>query len=148
VFYAKDQFDMPDKPRYYYNQSAVIPFIKEGSTYKVVLITTRKKKRWTIPKGIVEPELDSLESARKEAEEEAGIKGYIEPVIFDTFEYNKWGGTCFVKVYLMEVHELLNQWPEEIYRERRIFSVEAAVKVIGREEIRHVLQKFKEQINS
>lgn len=137
---------MEEKPDYYYNQSAVLPFIKDGQTYKVVLVTTRKKKKWTIPKGIVEPDLDPVDSARKEAEEEAGIGGYIEPVVFDTFQYDKWGGTCHVKVYLMEVHEVLKEWPESDFREREFFTPENAARVIGRQEIKPVLQKFSDQL--
>jgi 8-oxo-dGTP pyrophosphatase MutT (NUDIX family) len=138
---------MNEKPGYYYNQSAVIPFIKEGEEFKVILITTRKKKKWTIPKGIIEPDLDSIESARNEANEEAGIDGYIEPVIFDNFEYEKWGGICHVKVYLMEVNQIMDEWPEMNFRQREFFDPDRAVEIIGREEIKTVLNRFKQLIS-
>ncbi len=137
---------MPGKPEHYYNQSAVIPFFTDNGERKIILITTRKKQKWTIPKGIVEPGMTPVESARQEAEEEAGIEGFIEPVVFDTFEYEKWGGICFVKVYLMHVNEIFAEWPEIHFRQRRFFSPEEAVRYIGREEIKPVLQKFSKEI--
>ena len=65
------------KPEQWYRQSAVIPYrltqqIETGPpSVEVLLITSRKRKRWVIPKGIVEPKLSPLESALKEAYEEA-----------------------------------------------------------------------------
>jgi 8-oxo-dGTP pyrophosphatase MutT (NUDIX family) len=132
---------MSEKPSYYYNQSAVIPYFREEDNWQVILITTRKRK-WTIPKGIVEPELTPLESAEKEAEEEAGVRGISHSEVFDTFQYQKWGGTCFVVVYLMEVREILEEWPEKYFRERAFFTPVEAISAIGREEIKRVLERF------
>jgi len=133
---------MSKQPGYFYIQSAVLPFLIEDDEYKIVMVTTRKGKKWTLPKGIVEPGLTAPESAEREAEEEAGIKGHVEQVMFDWFQYEKWGGTCTVKVYLMYVKNLQDRWEEDHIRERRLFSPEEAMQWVGRKDIRSVLQKF------
>ena len=133
---------MKQKPGYYYRQSAVIPYYKENGRLSVVLITTKKKKKWTLPKGIVEPHLSSSESAREEAFEEAGIEGYIDDRLFDRFEYEKWGGTCTVQVFLMRVTRVHPTWPESEDRVREFFYPCRARELIGRKEIEPVLAKF------
>jgi 8-oxo-dGTP pyrophosphatase MutT (NUDIX family) len=133
------------KPDWYYHQSAVIPYMEENGNTKILLITTRKKKKWTIPKGIVEPHLSPEESALEEAYEEAGIEGELHNGVFDTFEYNKWGGTCFVQVYMMKITQWHNNWPEQYSRIRKAFSPEKAIQMIGRKEIQPVLKKFEQR---
>jgi 8-oxo-dGTP pyrophosphatase MutT (NUDIX family) len=132
------------KPDWYYRQSAVIPYLAEDGNTQIVLVTTRKKKKWTLPKGIVEPDLTPEESALQEAYEEAGIEGAIQGGIFDTFQYNKWGGTCFVQVFLMKITQWHESWPEDHYRSRETFSPDKALQVIGRKEMQPVLKKFNE----
>lgn len=133
---------MQDKPDYYYRQSAVVPYLKESGTLKVILITTQKKKKWTLPKGIVDPGLSPRQSALKEAFEEAGIKGNIGEAPYDHFTYDKWGGTCDVQVYLMEVTGMMNTWPEADQRERSVVGACQAPDLVGRREIKPVLEKF------
>ena len=59
------------KPSNWYRQSAVIPYRltdrtgTDFSAVEILLITSRKRKRWVIPKGIVEPYLSPLESATR-----------------------------------------------------------------------------------
>jgi len=133
---------MPDKPQYYYRQSAVIPYIKENHDTKVLLVTTQKKKKGTLPKGIIEPGLSAHESAAREAYEEAGVRGLVEESVFDRFQYDKWGGTCDVQVFLMEISEVLNQWPEQNQRRRELVDACQAHLMIGRESMKPVLRKF------
>jgi len=133
---------MSDKPDHYYRQSAVIPYLLEDQKTKVMLITTQKKKKWTLPKGIIEPGWSPARSAAREAYEEAGIRGQVEQELFDRFEYDKWSGTCHVQVFLMEITEVLNQWPEQDQRQRKLFDACLAPEWIGRESIKPVLRKF------
>ena len=68
---------MRTRPDHYYRQSAVIPYRLREGRVEILLITSRKGKRWVVPKGILEPELTPAESAAKEAREEAGVSGRI-----------------------------------------------------------------------
>ncbi|MBF0612424.1 MAG: NUDIX domain-containing protein, partial [Magnetococcales bacterium] len=64
-------------PDYFYGQSSVIPVRLVEGKVEVMVISSRKNKRWVVPKGVVEPELTPQESASKEALEEAGITGLV-----------------------------------------------------------------------
>ena len=134
---------LPNKPEWFYHQSAVIPYLEKNGMIQIMLITTRKKKKWTLPKGIVEPGLTPEESALQEAYEECGVEGEIEKKVFDTFHYEKWGGTCHVQVFLMKITYLHDQWPENAFRTRKAFSIDEAIRSIGRKEMQPVLKKFK-----
>ena len=131
------------KPEWYYHQSAVIPYWTENGKTHILIITTRKRKKWTLPKGIVEPDLTPEESALQEAYEEAGIEGELHGGVFGNFQYSKWGGTCFVQVYLMKITKWHISWPEEHIRNRKPFSPDQAIQLIGRKEMQPVLEKFK-----
>ena len=78
------------KPQYFYQQSGVIPYKIENNELKVLLITSRKGKKWKIPKGIVEPALSPSDSAAKEAFEEAGILGKVDKAEIGSYKYFKW----------------------------------------------------------
>ena len=117
---------MPHDLDWMYNQSGVLPVrIQEGSL-QVLLITSRRKKHWVIPKGIIEGDLSPQESALQEAYEEAGIRGAVESVSLGKFQYKKWGGTCTVQVFLMQVEEELETWPEDYFREREWLDLDTA----------------------
>ncbi|MEO5378775.1 MAG: NUDIX hydrolase [Magnetococcus sp. DMHC-6] len=108
---------MREHPDYYYSQSAVIPFRRDNDEIKILLISSRRKNRWVIPKGIIEADLDPPSSAAKEALEEAGIEGSVIESPIGTYEYDKWGGTCQVQVFVMEVEKVLDDWLEN-FRDR------------------------------
>lgn len=108
---------MKTKPEYFYRQSGIIPIkIKKGKV-NVLLITSRKKKKWIIPKGIIEPGLSHLESAVKETLEEAGVKGKVIQNKIGRYSYKKWGDTCTVSVFLMNVTTEQKKWDED-FRDR------------------------------
>lgn len=121
---------MQTKPQYYYQQSGVIPFRHGNNGLEVLLITSRKRRRWIVPKGVVEPGMSPAESAAKEAYEEAGIKGTVLPGSLGSYEYEKWGGICRVEIFAMAVEEQLNAWPEA-FRDRQWFGVPQAVERVS-----------------
>ena len=122
---ARESETRRTRPDWYYTQSAVIPYRLRAGVMEVLLVTSRKRKRWVVPKGIVEPSLSAAESAAKEALEEAGIRGRVLAAPAGRYEYRKWGGTCVVEVFTMQVEEVLEHWPEE-YRDREWLRPEEA----------------------
>jgi 8-oxo-dGTP pyrophosphatase MutT (NUDIX family) len=95
-------------------QAAAIPI--RGS--RICLVTSSSGKRWVIPKGIIDPGKTAAEIALQEAWEEAGLAGVLEPEPVGTYFYSKYGGTCHVTVFRMEVTEVADDWPERTMRER------------------------------
>jgi len=126
-----------------YSQSGVIPFRLEKGKVEILLVTSRSRKRWVIPKGIIESDLSPKESAQREAYEEAGVSGNICRDIAGTYTYNKWGGTCTVQVFLLKVEKTLENWPESYFRTREWMSVEEAVKRVDEVELKEIISLIK-----
>jgi len=124
---------MPVRPPWFYTQSAAIPLRCRDGAVEVLLITSRSGKRWVVPKGIVESDLSPAESAAKEAWEEAGVRGSVRPESVGTYQYQKWGGTCTVEVFALDVELPEDTWPEQELRQRRWFDVEGAAELVREE---------------
>ena len=128
-------------PQHYYTQSAVIPYRECREGIEVLLISSRKRKRWVVPKGVKEPDLSPQESAAKEALEEAGIQGSVSASAMGNYQYEKWGGTCTVDVFAMRVQNVLEHW-EESYRDREWVSLEEAVRRVKEPELKRLLKRL------
>jgi phosphohistidine phosphatase len=107
--------ELRDRPAYYYSQSSVIPWRLRDGQPEILVIASSKKKHRVVPKGIREPGLTSQESAAREAREEAGIEGRVGSEPLGTYQYAKWGATCTVEVFPMEV---TREIPEAEWKER------------------------------
>ncbi len=138
---------MQERPDFYYIQSAVIPYRYEHDRLEVLMITSRKKKRWVIPKGIIEPELSAAESAAKEALEEAGLEGQVSTIPIGAYNYDKWGGTCTVKVFAMSVQKMLTDW-EESFRDREWVDLETAIARVEENRLKEILNELPSFIDS
>ncbi|NUM73213.1 NUDIX hydrolase [candidate division KSB1 bacterium] len=127
---------------YLFNQSGVVPYRIAGNEVEVLLITSRRRKRWIIPKGIVEPDLSPAESAAKEALEEAGVTGILHPDEIGEYAYEKWGGICHVKVFLLQVTQVLDSWEESFLRDRRWLSLPDAIELIEERDLQNILRSI------
>ncbi len=130
----------------YIEQSGVIPYRLEQGKIEILLVSSRKKKRWVIPKGIIEPDLTPQDSAAKEALEEGGILGEVLPESVGTYTYEKWGGVCRVVVFLLKVTSLQANWLED-YRERQWFSLPEAQKRLEEAELKNILLKVGDRLS-
>ncbi len=119
------------RPAYYYAQSAAIPYRFKGQTLQILLISSSGNNHWSIPKGIIEPGETASRSAAIEAFEEAGIEGVISQQMLDYYLHEKWGSTCTVQVYPLQVTHMLSadEW-QESHRSREWFSVKKACSLI------------------
>jgi 8-oxo-dGTP pyrophosphatase MutT (NUDIX family) len=118
-------------------QYGALPFaITDEGEVKVLLVTTRRRRGWIIPKGWPIRNLTAAGTAEREAYEEAGVVGTIigeEPV--GSYRYEK-GGTSHretiyeVSVFLFAVERQLRKWPERSERETRWFAPGEASKQV------------------
>jgi 8-oxo-dGTP pyrophosphatase MutT (NUDIX family) len=136
---------MGNVPVYFYIQSAVIPCRWQDGRLDILMITSRKKKRWVIPKGVKEPELSAADSAAQEALEEAGIKGTVFPAPVGEYSYEKWGGRCTVQVFVMAVETVLPVW-QESYRDREWVSLEEAHRRVTEQGLKKILTALPGQL--
>ena len=131
---------MADVPNHFFRQSAVLPYRIREQRVEILLITSRRKKRWVLPKGVVEPELGPLDSAVQEAWEEAGVEGNVSPRTLGSYEYDKWGGTCSVQVYPLLGERLAQTWPER-HRDRRWFEIAEAASRVDEPELKAIITR-------
>ena len=112
-------------------QVAAICYRKRGAGVEFLLVNTNGGNKWTFPKGSPEARLSHSQSAEREAAEEAGAIGTIEPRHFHLYIHSKgvfWqpGGVqeFVVKAFLMEVHQ--TRRPDEALRRPTWVSAEEA----------------------
>ena len=120
-------------------QSGVIPYRIMDGKIEVMLITSSASKRWVIPKGLIEPDMTSQDSAAKEAWEEAGVLGQVFPNLMGTYEYYKSGCTWQVDVFLLQVETVMENWPEAYKRKRQWVSIPKAIKRVDEPDLKLIL---------
>ena len=136
---------MDPTPLDIYRQSGALVYRFESQQLQLLLITTRKGL-WTIPKGIVEPDMSPAESALNEAYEEAGVRGHLVKESIGRFRYRKWGGTCSVEVFLLEATEMLTIWPESFFRRRQWMSLQDAANLVKFDELADLIRSAERPI--
>jgi 8-oxo-dGTP pyrophosphatase MutT (NUDIX family) len=104
-------------------QSAAIPVL--GG--QVCLVTSRSGKRLVVPKGCIEPGKTAGEIALLEAWEEAGLVGVLQSEPVGSYLYDKGDNTYHVLVYLMQVTQVADEWPERDQRDRKWMSYAQAL---------------------
>ena len=133
---------MSKRPDHHYCQSGVIPFRKRRGKLELLMVTSTGKKRWIIPKGVKEPHLSPEKSALKEAWEEAGIRGKLSRrAAIGAYRYRKWGGTCTVEVFVMEVSKVVRNW-QESFRDRAWFSHREALRRIEEKDLQEIVRQL------
>jgi ADP-ribose pyrophosphatase YjhB (NUDIX family) len=103
----------------------------ENGELEILLVSKTRSKRWGIPKGRVNASLSFGETAAKEAFEEAGVIGRVSPNSVGMFRAKKTTPTykiVEVWVYLLEVDEMLDNWPEKEKRQIRWASCKVAAR--------------------
>jgi len=141
-------------------QVAAVCYRRRGSAVEFLLVNTNGGGKWTFPKGAPETTLSHSQAAEREAWEEAGAHGDIEPRHFHLYVHSKgvfWkppGVQEFVvKAFLMEVAHAGR--PQEGMRNPTWFSPEEAKRILakGREvkyarELQAVVDRAVEQVGA
>lgn len=131
---------MAQKTSKVFQQSGVIPYrIIEGKL-EILLITTRKRQGWVIPKGGLCKGMSPHESAAKEAWEEAGVLGRVTTEKLGNYKYRKRGNIYRVNLFLLPVEEVLEDWPEATARERKWLEVNQAAELVKENSLKRIIQ--------
>jgi len=141
-------------------QVAAVCYRRRGASVEFLLVNTNGGNKWTFPKGTPDSAMSHSQAAEREAWEEAGAHGHIEPRHFHLYVHSKgvfWkspGVQEFViKAFLMEVEQMAQ--PEEDLRNPTWYSPQDAKKILakGREvkyarELQAVVDRAMEEIGS
>ena len=105
------------------NQSGVIPVL-DG---RLCMVTSRSRRRWVFPKGVIDVGHTPREAALIEAWEEAGLVGTLDPEPVGNYVYEKFDHAHHVLLYRMRVIEAHDNWPEHALRDREWVTVAEAI---------------------
>jgi 8-oxo-dGTP pyrophosphatase MutT (NUDIX family) len=118
-------------------QVAAVCYRRVNSHAEFLLVNTNGGGKWTFPKGAPDSRLSHSQAAEREAREEAGAIGIIEPRHFHVYIHSKgvfWqaGGVqeYVVKAFLMEVRQ--TRRPDEAYRNPTWFDSEEAQAILAK----------------
>jgi 8-oxo-dGTP pyrophosphatase MutT (NUDIX family) len=107
---------------------------------QILLVTSRHSKSWSLAKGNIDHALGPVETARREAFEEAGVRGRMATTPVGYYVHRKSAGGKFrVRVFKMHVRKQLSTWPERQERKRRWISVKLALKLIANPSLRRLI---------
>lgn len=117
-------------------QYGALPWRKDrhGRT-RLLLITSRTRGRWIVPKGWPVGDRAPYLAAALEAFEEAGVIGEIRPQPLAGYDCLKQRGDgslrpCHVTLFSLRVRGTLTNWPERGQRQRRWVSLEEAADMV------------------
>ncbi|RLQ88040.1 NUDIX hydrolase [Notoacmeibacter ruber] len=122
-------------------QAAALAYrVEEDGALQFLLITSRRTKRWILPKGGIEKGEGTAEAAQREAFEEAGVVGQIhkEPLgIYDGRKYLGAGATRRMRivVHALQVERLAEDYPEAGQRQVRWMSPDEAATAVDESQL-------------
>ena len=118
-------------------QVAAVCYRWRGASTEFLLVNTNGGNKWTFPKGDPDRHLSHSQAAAREALEEAGVAGRVEPRHFHLYIHSKgvfWqprGVQEFViKAFLLEVQQV--RAPSEPQRNPTWFSPEGAKEALAK----------------
>jgi len=118
-------------------QVAAVCYRRRGASVEFLLVNTNGGGKWTFPKGSPEHGMSHSQAAEREAWEEAGAHGHIEPRHFHIYVHSKgvfWKPPGVqeyaIKAFLMEVEHA--GAPQEGMRNPTWFLPENAKKILAK----------------
>ena len=130
------------RKKIHFDQSGVIPYRKKNGKTEVLLVTSIRKKNWIVPKGFIEYHMSPFQSAKKEAFEEAGLRGSNSTKILGSYKVRKNGSELLTKIYSMKVTRVFKDYPEKNLRKRKWFSVYDAAKKVDIDELATIIRRL------
>ncbi len=132
-------------------QYGVLPWRKDRhGNVQVLLITSRTRGRWIVPKGWLSRGKAPCLSAALEAFEEAGVIGEVVSHPLASYRYVKQGEDGVrqhrrVTLFSLRVVGTLTNWPERGQRKRRWFSLAEAADTVDDPELVRIVGAIRDE---
>jgi 8-oxo-dGTP pyrophosphatase MutT (NUDIX family) len=131
------------------HQVAALPVrIGANARPEILLITSRERHRWIIPKGWPMKDRSDAEAAEIEAFEEAGLIGKMEKAPIGSYDYVKLddagrGKQARVDVYVMNVTGRHKTWPEQNQRLDLWVDIDEALILLDEPDLAALLERVR-----
>ena len=125
-----------------------IPFKITDDGLSILFVTSLTRKRWIFPKGNLKAKESRKKACKREAFEEAGVKGKVLkkfPVttVIGKSQNNKIDHQL-VTYFPLHVHEEAVTWPEVNERKRLWVSLEKATTILDDDDLMKLVEWFKD----
>ena len=129
-----------------FKQFGALPYRMRDNDVEILLITTRKKRRWSVPKGWPLKHSTPQQTAATEAYEEAGVRGAVGKKKVGRFSKrrvkNKQSVICEVQLFPLEVRQRQANWPEKQQRSWIWVAPRKAVRMVRKAGIRRAIRNL------
>lgn len=128
-------------------QFAALCWRRRGGKVQILLITSRRRKRWIVPKGWPMDGKTPAQCALIEAWEEAGVVGSAEDTCIGVYSYaklreNEEDMPCLALLYPVKVKTLKKKFPEYKDRRRTWVSRKKAAKMVQERQLSKLIKGF------
>ena len=132
-------------------QYGALPWRLGRCGIEVLLITSRRRGRWIVPKGWLVKGRSPAQSAAREAFEEAGVIGraYPAPVgdyVYMKFDADGFAEPCRVTLFSLHVQGTLINWREKEQRQRRWYPAAAAPEIIAEPDLARLVHAWQSRL--
>ncbi|MDC0136518.1 NUDIX hydrolase [Sulfitobacter sp.] len=128
-------------------QFAALCWRERRGKVQILLITSRRRKRWIVPKGWPMDGKTPAECAATEAWEEAGVLGKASDDCLGVYSYARLREgeddvPCLAMVYPVKVKSLKKKFPERKDRRRKWVSRKKAAKMVHERALSKLIMGF------
>jgi len=127
-------------------QFAALCYRMRKNKVEICLVTSRRTKRWILPKGWPMHGQTPAKAAATEAWEVAGLTGKARDKCLGVYSYIKRRKpedlTVIALVYPLEVRNVHSDWPEAHQRKRRWMSPKKAAKKLQEPALKRIVADF------
>jgi 8-oxo-dGTP pyrophosphatase MutT (NUDIX family) len=128
-------------------QFAALCYRVRRGKVQILVITSRRSKRWIVPKGWPMEGKTPAASAAQEAWEEAGVRGKTGETALGAYTYGKTTVVgdelpCVVMLYPVLVKSLAKKFPESGQRRRKWVSRKKAAKKVAEDDLARLILNF------
>ena len=119
-------------------------------TFGFMIVTSKRSRRWVLPKGSIDPGFSAPEAAAQEALEEAGVSGEVAGEPVGTYRNRKirppnvW--TLEIALYPIRISQIHKTWDEQDMRARGLVTLAEAEALGVDDDMLAVVRAFADQV--
>jgi 8-oxo-dGTP pyrophosphatase MutT (NUDIX family) len=130
------------------SQFGALCYRVENGKLQILIVTSRRSRKWIVPKGWPMSGKSPAQAAGVEAWEEAGVIGKANENCIGHYSYTKDAGRygmlpCVVSIFSIKVKRTAQKYPEKSQRKRRWVSQKKAASLVFEPELAQLIRTFR-----